>query len=166
MSKSPVYIGLDMATTTGIAVYHPEVEIAWCYLHKGTPIELADKVGRLITYVRKVNIWPTDNITFAVERLHLVRNMNTVRSLLERYGYIKYNLLAAGYEVLEYGPLPPRKFLGKEFTTKEEVFTFMRQEFKGPLLTSNHTDALAQALYAAHKQGFLPEPVMPKIEVG
>ena len=164
-----IYIGLDMATTTGIAVYYPEDNSVICYQHKGTPVELAVYISNVVHLVRDPNnILARSNtpIIFSAEKLHLVQNMNTVRSLCERYGYIKYSLIAAGYQVFENGPQPPRRFINKSLYSKQHIFDLMRENFTGPFLTSNHTDAIAQAMFVAHSQGDLPKPIIPTIHIG
>lgn len=89
---------------------------------------------------------------FVIERLHSYRNKTTVRSLLERSGYIKWSLTAQGYKVLEASPDMVRSHLG--VNGKVTMFDKLLPYYNGKRLTADHTDALACAMYQAELDGW------------
>lgn len=148
------YVGLDTATVMGVAFYQPDFHVASVYEVRGTPLEQR----RFICERAK------EDMVYVFEKQHHFRNAVTARSLLERYGYLKWFLLDAKMLVREASPLPVRKLLGCK--NKDTVHRIMMPFIVGMHLTSNHTDALAVALYAAHQDGlWSPEKGMPTIYV-
>ena len=84
---STIYIGLDIATVTGIAVYKTTFNKAEVIQYRGSPLSLMsfirDKVLDLGYY---------KPIFVLEEPLHF-RNAIVTRSLLTRYGFIKYSFM-------------------------------------------------------------------------
>lgn len=153
-----MYIGLDTATVTGVAFYQPAFNIASVYETKGTPIEQWRFVNKKAFALKHLTI------NFVIEKQHNTLNMNTTRSLFERYGYIKWRFQEEGITLLEVSPKPARKVLNCK--DKETLFRVCLPFLVGSHLTSNHTDALAVALYVAHQDGlWSPEKGMPTIYV-
>lgn len=149
MIKTKVYVGLDTATVSGIAMWSPILHVGLVLQTKGTPTELLLCISELVLSKLNENIEPI----FVLERQHNFLNANTARSLLERLGYIKYSLLSIGYTVHEAGTAEVRSFL--KCKTKEETFRFFHPIYRGNALTDNHTDALALALYQADQDGYV-----------
>jgi Holliday junction resolvasome RuvABC endonuclease subunit len=112
---------------------------------QGSPIEQG-----IVAFAKGIN--PSYATTYVLERLHTFRNANTTRSLLERYGYLKYLLQSGGYRVEEVSPRMARKHLG--LVEKEEVYEYFKKLYTGLRLTSHMTDALAVALYQADRDGY------------
>lgn len=107
-------VGLDLATTSGIALYDDdEVKVT---TYKGTPIELLTKIE---SYLKPGSLC-------VIEEHKHFRNAKTTRSLLERNGFIFWSLVAKGYEVQKLFPGKGRLQLIKAYhdrykLTKDEV---------------------------------------------
>lgn len=142
------YIGLDIATVTGMAIYTPSTETIEVALNKGDPIS---QYVRLVNYLETMD-YKDRHPTFVLELPLHFQNANTSRSLIERYGYLKHSLIRAGvYEVVEVNLNSVRKYLGCK--TKEDVFRFFQPLYEGDYLTSDHADAAALCLYQASVEG-------------
>lgn len=139
-----VYVGLDTATITGVAIWMPKTHRALVSQVKGTPIEQLIYIKEQLEAIR-------GEVVVVMEQMHYFRNAKTIRSLVERYGYLKYTLLEAGYRVEEVAPRVARSHFGA--AGKEEMFRLFMPYFDGTALTSNHTDALAVALKQACDDG-------------
>lgn len=137
-----VFVGLDVAEKMGVATWNPHSNKAYVDVVKGSPVDQ-------LRYMTKV-VLATDEgaeLVFVIERLHNFQNKTTVRSLLERSGFLKYSLIACGFRVEEVSPLMARAHLG--VSTKEDVRVKLEQYFTGIRMTDDHSDALAVALYQA-----------------
>lgn len=144
-----IYIGLDTATTTGISLYIPKDNLSVVTLKKGNPIEQLDYI------LDRINgDFPKVGYTFVLERQHYFRNAKSIRSLVERYGYLKHSLLREGYRVEEVSPDAARKTLGVK--GKQGAFDYLFDFYEGCNLTDDHTDALAVALHQAKEDGCTP----------
>lgn len=139
------YMGLDTATTTGIALWIPGEQRALVSEITGDPNEQFDYIVG--------DACPDDdeNVAFVMEQMHYFRNAKTIRSLVERYGYLKYSLLGLGYPVYEVAPSVARHHLGVK--SKKETHSLFLPHFDGEKFTSNHSDALAVALKQACDDG-------------
>lgn len=153
-----VYIGLDLATVTGICVYIPERNLALVREYKGNAIKQLNNINSIlvtdlykISSIYNIYINKYKTISIVIEQLHNFRNANTVRLLLEMSGYIRYTLTVDGYTVNYVAPDVARSHLGTK--SKEDTHKLFIPNFKGSVLTSNHTDALAIAIYQAHLDG-------------
>lgn len=147
MRDDKFYLGLDTATVTGIAVLLPGYRAAVASV-KGNPIQQLGVIGPLIIALMKD--FPQINIS--MEKQHNFFNADTARSLVERYGFIKWTLTGSGFVVNEVSPKPARKLL--EVNSKEECFRKFCNYYKGTALTSDHTDALALCIFSAHQEGY------------
>lgn len=149
-----IYVGLDMATVTGIAIYIPKEPIAIVHQYKGNPIEQLNTIKKLLNIYMTTNNYKTISnypYTFVIEELKTFRNAHTTRLLLEMTGYIRYSLVSLGYRVLEVAPSIVRSYLDTK--TKQGTLDFFLPRYTGSNLTNNHTDALALAIYQAHADG-------------
>lgn len=149
MRASPIYFGLDIATTMGVAAWNPGSAMAYVATTKGTPLNQ-------IEFIRKY-AFPSHHVDkkdyiFVIESLHHFRNKTTVRSLLERAGYLKWCIKYEGFEVKEAAPDVVRKHLGVK--EKTEMFIKLLPHYNGSHFTSDHADALAVAMYQGEIDGF------------
>lgn len=151
-----IYVGLDTATTTGLAVWFPTLQKALVSQCKGTPL-------KQLKHIQGYVFFPTPEVVIAMESIHNFRNANVTRSLLERYGFLKYSLLAEGFRVEEIPPKMARRSLG--VNSKREAYEYLSTFCTGKL-TDNHTDALAIALYQALAEGHLMDPSKFVVELG
>lgn len=148
--KSIAYVGLDIATITGIALWHPFTHKAEVVQVKGDPMETFGFIVKVIMPL-VVELQPT----ICMEQPHHFQNANTTRSLLERYGFIKYSLMCnyKGLRIEEPNLNSVRASLGAK--KKEDVLQIMSTFYSGSYLTDNHTDALAACIYQS-KQDEIP----------
>lgn len=139
------YIGLDLATVSGIALYNPNNPEATVLEKKGDPVYLWNFLWGFTDGFRYMG----DPYTVVIEEIHDFRNAKTTRSLLERTGYIKYQFISLGVEVIMAGPSEVRSFFNVK--GKQALFDYMREHVheSTPYFTSNHSDALALAIYGA-----------------
>lgn len=147
MREEKFYVGLDTATTTGIAVLLPDNKAAVTSV-KGTPIQQLGVLGPILAAFSKR--YPF--VGLSMEKQHNFINANTARSLSERYGFLRWTLTGLGFTVNEVSPRPARKLLG--VVTKQECFDKFVPYFKGEALTSDHTDALAVCIFSAYQDGY------------
>lgn len=148
--RTSYYVGLDVATWCGIAIFIPSANKATVQDFKGTPLEQAEHIKNYIS---------TDcTVVFELEMYF--RNAKTIRSLIERQGYIKHALLWQSCRVTEVPPKSARRFLNTK--SKAETHHKFIDNFWGEPLTNNHTDALAVAMYQAYQDGwrFNPDDVI------
>lgn len=146
--KSKVYLGLDTAIISGIAVWYPLTFKAYVVQVKGTPPEtfgyLCQKVMPLIV---------KEQPTVVMEKLTHFRNADTTRSLLERYGFIKYSLMC-NYQGLRIEEPTTSLARGNlKVKDKEDVFKLLSQYYQGAYFTDNHADALSVAIYQSVNDG-------------
>lgn len=142
-----VYIGLDIATVTGIAIYLPENNKSKVVQYKGTPTQLLGFLQRHI-------VWGYGNYkrVFVLEEPHHFRNATTTKSLLERYGFIKYSLINHVILPVEVNLNSVRSYFRAK--TKDEVHSYFLPMYQGKKkFTDNHSDALAVAIYQAVQDG-------------
>lgn len=156
-AKDYTYIGLDTATLMGVAVWNPDRHIAVVTQNKGTPIEQLYFINQNVFGLME----ETADCEFVMEVLHNFRNAVTTRSLLERYGFLKWSLKAVQFEVEEVSPDMARSFLGTK--EKEDTFRYFTKYFDGSMLTNNHTDALAVAIYQSTLDGYKFAPNRLKV---
>lgn len=138
-----IYCGLDVATKLGIAVWNPLENVAHVTMVKGEPV---DQIVRVLE-VARVD-WEdvrAPELVFVMEILPSFQNAHTTRSLLERYGYIKHTLKCTGFPVMEVNISSVRHNLG--VSSKMQVFNYFLPHYKGKYLTTDHTDALAAAVF-------------------
>jgi hypothetical protein len=146
---SPVYIGLDTATITGISLWYPKAHLANVVQVKGSPIETFGFI------VHRIMPFAGNNLkALCMELNHNFRNAATVRSLSERYGFIKYSLMCnyLNIRICEIGVAEARANLGTK--DKQETHQRLSQRYAGPYFTDNHADALAVAIYQSVQDGF------------
>lgn len=136
-----IYCGLDVATRLGIAVWNPLENVAHVTMVKGEPIE---QVVRILEVAGR-DAEKGTQLVFVMEVLPSFQNGKTTRSLLERYGYIKYTLMGTGFPVQEVHLSSVRRSLG--VTDKMGVFNHFLPKYTGEHLLTDHTDALAVAVY-------------------
>lgn len=146
-----IFIGLDVAERMGVATWNPQLNKAYVHVAKGSPIHQLDYIFKEVL-VEPEPLVEEPKFIFVIERLHNFQNKNTVRSLLERTGFIKYSLISAGFRVEEVSPLMARAYLG--VSTKENLRVKLEQYFTGIRMTDDHSDALAVALYQASLEGY------------
>jgi len=139
------YIGIDTAETMGLAVWEPITHIAKVFQAKGTP------VGNLIVIKSVLENLYSSDISISMEELYNFKYPKVVRSLFQRYGYIKYSLVELGYKIEEVHPRSARKALDAK--TKEGARIKLEYRFTGLKLTDNHSDALAVAICTSIKDG-------------
>lgn len=156
MSRPVVYLGLDVAQTTGIAYYSGDS--AKVTDVKGYPYNQFKLIARLI---RKRLEYDEEVVVVMEQPVHF-QNAKTTRDLLQRYGYLKWSLLHTGCKVLEVNLNSVRSFL--KCRTKQSVFELMLDFYVGSRLTDDMTDALACCLYQAHIDGKLELPIIPQID--
>ena len=146
----PIYLGLDTATTMGLAVWSPDTHQAFVRSCKGGPIEQMVFIEEVYRSIQKQNRFA--DITVAFEELHHFRNAKTLKMNSERYGYLKYSLLLHDVKVTEVHPGTARSYI--KCKDKEGVFKKLIGYVKGSApITDDHTDALAVALKQAHYDG-------------
>src|SRR5687767_8973013 len=148
LPKNYSYIGLDTATVMEVAVWCPDTHIATVVQNKGTPVEQLFFINQ---YVFGYLEDGADN-EFVMEKQHYFRNADTIRSLMERYGSLKWTLQSIGFTVNEISPDIARKFLGTK--EKEDTFALFTKYFTGSMMTNNHSDALAVAIYQSTLDGY------------
>jgi hypothetical protein len=146
--KSLVYLGLDLATISGIALWHPFTHTAEVVQVKGDPIETFAFLARVI-----MPLLGKFQPTVCMEQSHHFINAKTTRSLLERYGFIKYSLMCnyKGMRIEEPNLNSIRASLGAR--NKKEMMGILATRYTGPYLTDNHTDALACCIYQSKEDG-------------
>jgi hypothetical protein len=141
-----VYVGLDTAKVMGAAIWFPRQQKAWVEECKGSPLAQWKFIQDLLYPV------PEEDVVFVFEKQHNFYNAKTTRSLLERYGFLKFSILGSTRcQVREVSPKVARAYL--ETSTKKETFRRFIPYFAGDYLTDNHTDALAVAIYESHTDG-------------
>ena len=147
MYKHRTFIGLDLATTAGIAVWIPEEGTARAYTTTGNPIRQLEFLHRRVFDNSLI-----EPIIIGIEQLDCFRNAKTVRSLLERIGYFRYSLTATRlFDVVEVRLSPTRKYYG--FKDKMEVLKFFQKYTKTPRrLTNDMSDALLIAVWLGHQE--------------
>lgn len=155
----PIYVGMDCAIVGGVAFYDPNLQAAVVTEIKGDPLEQLKRVNDLNTMLRA---WKVREKVFVFEMLVHFRNAVTVRSLLERVGFLRWNLIGVGFRTTEVDPNKARRYLGTG--NKENTLNFFAPMFKGSFLTNNHTDALAVALFQSHEDGYTPDFNTLKVE--
>lgn len=140
--KSIVYVGLDIATITGIALWHPMTHTAEVVQVKGDPMETFGFIVKVI-----MPLVGKYQPTIVLENQFVGVNSVTTRKLIERYGFIKYSLMCnyQGIRIEEVYPASVRSFFKAK--GKKEVMDILATRFTGPYLTDNHTDALACCIY-------------------
>lgn len=154
-----VYIGLDTALVTGIALWYPTENLALVTDIKGNPLEQFHWIYHLI---------PSGELCLVLEKMVHFRNAKTTRSLLERYGFLKYSFLDRDFRVEEVHPGLARKFIGAK--SKEDVkrYFWNREIACGVQPLSEHqADALTVALYQSHLEGceiYYPELTLRKMK--
>lgn len=151
-----IYVGLDLATVSGLAIYIPNNPIAIVHQHKGNAIQQLNTIKKLLNvYIYNTNNKNNNSYIFIIEELHTFRNGNTTRFLLEMTGYIKYSLIDSGYRVVDVAPSEVRKYLGTK--DKKGTLDFFLPRYTGSNLTNNHTDALGLAIYQAAQDGHIED---------
>lgn len=148
-----IYCGLDIAKTTGLAVWYPEKHFALVTHVKGTPIV---QLKCILAAIPKELFGEVLEPVFVLEKIFHFRNANTTRSLLERYGYMKHSLLDRAARVEEAHPLAARRLL--KARSKGQVLR-MLQAYSGECMTQDGADALAVAIFQAHKDGWIFDPI-------
>lgn len=146
------YIGLDTATVMGFAFLRTDNNWAFCHVINGNPIE---QLKELRSYLSTpAGLKETSSIV--LEKQHNFRNAISSRSLLERYGYLKYSLINEGWDVQEQSPKVVRKKLGfRTIDAKKDLFMMMTHYVKRmPAFTTDQSDALAVALGQAIDDGY------------
>lgn len=137
-----IYVGLDIATVTGYAIWNPETQVAKVWQMKGDPIA---QIKSLSHVLQKEKL---GSAIICIEELHHIQNHKTVVSLAERRGFIYYTLVGVGYTVQNVHSESARSLL--KTRNKEETFRKFIPFYKGSAaLTSDMTDALAVALYGS-----------------
>lgn len=165
-----IYIGIDVANMCGIAYYNPDTHKAVVYEKKGTPVAQLGAINQVIKRHKGDSV----NIYFVLEKQFSFQNAVTTRSILERYGFLKWSLLACDFDVWEISPSSARNFLGVKYNpytakeTKRKTHELLRSyviDFPDAF-SNNHSDALAVAMKQANANGHLNTLVFPQIEVG
>lgn len=139
------YIGLDLATLAGVAILYPG-NFAAVTVMKGNPIQQFMHVGSIVNGLK------VPELSIVLEMPVDFLNANTTRSLLERYGFIKWNLIGSGFTPLEVRPKEARRVVGAK--DKRSLFIKLKDNFKGHIFDSNMSDALALCIYAAAQDGY------------
>lgn len=130
------YVGLDIATRTGIAWYETGSGVIKTHVVKGTPIDQWDFICELLSNLdAKVEV--------VLEKPVYFRNAVTARSLIERYGYLKWQLMADYVPIIEVVPTQVRRFIGAK--TKQGVLEMLRGD--DTRITHDHADAAALVLF-------------------
>jgi hypothetical protein len=148
------YVGIDSASIGGVAFYNPTLHKALVTELKGNPLTQLIQLNLLVSEVLKKKM--ANDAVFVFEQLVHFRNAKTVRDLLERSGFLKWTLKGLNFKVAEdIDPNVARGWL--QTKDKEGTFRFFLPFYKSSLvLTNNHTDALAIAIYQAHLDGYEP----------
>jgi hypothetical protein len=155
---SHIYIGLDVATVTGISIYQPVWGQAKVTQFRGEPLQL---FGFIKEYVLDPYLYYTK--VFVMELPNHFRNAATTRNLLERYGFIKYTLIDYGQNPVEVNLNSVRSYFRTK--NKEEVKRYFKPHYKGKkAFTDNHSDALAVAIYQSVQDKYRYDPGTLKIE--
>lgn len=168
-SKPIIYLGIDIAALCGVAVYIPEKNRALVFETKGTPVQQLEEINWIVQ-----NCTKDAQVVYVVfEKQYYFRNANTTRDLLERYGFLKWSLMACGFDIWEVGPSTARAFLGIPYNpktaslSKRRTFDLLRQHYASTApFTTNHSDALAVAMKQAFDNGHLYELKFPEIYAG
>lgn len=140
------YVGLDIAETMGVAVWQPEIQRATVYEVKGNPVVQLIELGEQIL----IPLGEEDKPLIAIELLTYLRNAKTTRSILERTGFLRHNLLNFGYTVEDVNLNTARRYLGtkSKFDTQEKFKHYLKS------ITDNHADALAVCIYISSIEGY------------
>lgn len=146
------YVGMDNASIGGVAFYNPTLHLALVAEVRGNPIYQLSQINVLMGM--SIKTLKANDILFVFEMLVHFRNANTVRSLAERSGFLKYSLQGSGFKTVDVDPNVVRKSLGTK--DKDGTFEFFAKFYKGKFLTNNHTDAVAVAVYQAKMDGYDP----------
>jgi hypothetical protein len=139
-----LYVGLDVATKLGIALWKPLENVAHVEMVKGEPVDQVVRVLEVAGFGSGGKN-PVSELVFVMETLPSFQNARTTRSLLERYGYLKHTLKCTGFPVMECNISSIRHSLG--VNKKMQVFDYFLPYYRGTHLTTDHTDALATAIH-------------------
>ncbi len=155
-----LFIGLDLATTTGMAILSEDLKTCWVYELKGNPYEQFYQIQLMVA---------NDPAVWGIEELHIFRNAKTVRSLAERSGFIKWMLKGVLKEkVMMVQVSRARKFVGAK--NKEHARELMQCLVSGGgTLTDNHSDAILVALMVARETLKIDDQAQvttPKVFIG
>lgn len=144
-----MFIGLDIAQTMGVAVVTSDSPTILLAEVKGEPPEQEAVLAYLVSRYKS-----SYRQHFILEMPSHFRNAKTTRSLIERYGYLKYTLVTYDMDVNEFSPPVIRSALGLP-NRKRDVLQYFREMFPAyaQFLTDNHTDALATAIAGAMYMG-------------
>ena len=152
-----IYIGIDIATVTGIAIYNPIDNISYVIQYKGDPIQLFGFITHNLL-IMESPLYPI----YVLELPTHFRNATTTRNLLERYGFIKYSLMNYNHLPVEVNLNSVRAYFSCK--TKANVKSLFLPKYQGnKKFTDNHSDALACAIYQSVKDGFGYAPGALKI---
>lgn len=157
MRNELTFVGLDLATTAGVAFLSEDLSSCRVYEIKGNPFEQFYQIQQMIS---------DDPAVWGIEELHIFRNAKTVRSLAERSGFIKWMLKGVLKEkVMMVQVSRARKFIGAK--SKEDARDMMQLLVKGnDQITDNHSDAVLVAMMVAKEVLKLEEVPGPVIQVG
>jgi hypothetical protein len=146
-------IALDIATTTGLCKYNR---------NSLTVTEIASV--NPITQFKAINKFVGKDTDVLIEQFVYFGSGNssaTINSLVERIGYIKFKLLELDKKIELINPTSYQSWFIKTFDLKEKlaatkhkkskkkmvIWEYLKEYYKLPKLTNNHTDAIAMVIY-------------------
>lgn len=97
-------IGLDLANTSGIAVFDTVTKEVKVNVLKGNPLEQMSKIKSVM-----YSFLSASQTTFVIEEHVYFKFRIAARSLMERIGFIKWSLIQDGFEVVQFFPYAARK---------------------------------------------------------
>lgn len=125
-------IALDIARSCGVAVLYKNNVVKVTTI-VGTPQQ---QLSALIDLIGE-----NKNFTLAIEKLTYFRNANTIRSLLERSGYLKFSLIEK-YEISSvHGISATNARKSMKLKSKKGVLNFFKKFYKK--INDDESDALA-----------------------
>ena len=162
-----IYIGLDLAKTTGIAVLFPEQKKIYSYEimpsvvtnnYNDGIISLYEQINQLLTN------FPQQPIIVIEKFVYFAKSRQTQLQLAKLYGFVSISLYAKGYSIIELMPLQARKQAGfvKEKNNKKFVQVFFSELFKKKL-TNNETDAITLCIASAIQDNNLTIESIPEL---
>lgn len=153
-----IYIGLDLAKTTGIAVLFPEQKKIYSYeIMPSAVTNYNDGIISLYEQINQLLINFPQQPTIVIEKfVYFAKSRQTQLQLAKLYGFVSISLYAKGYSIIESMPLQARKQAGftKEKNNKKFVQAYFSDLFQKKL-TNNETDAITLCVASAINDGKL-----------
>lgn len=105
-------IALDLANTSGVAIYDTVLKSVTINTIKGNPLEQMTKLDAIMCF-----FLPEETLIIIEEHVYF-KFVIAARSLMERIGFIKWSFVKQGFEVVQFFPYKARKQMLKKHYLK------------------------------------------------